>query len=153
LELNVSESLESFSPEVEQCTYRVAQEAVENVVKHAQASSMRVSLLCDDGLLTLEVEDDGCGFSVERLEAGPMRFEDRHPDQVEEGTNAGADASQNAFQDAFQAVKFGIKGMQERAELIGAALEVKSAKGQGTVIRLQSGRSTREERPSSGQTS
>jgi signal transduction histidine kinase len=145
LELNVSQALESFSPELEQCTYRVAQEAVENVVKHAQASSMRVSLLCKEGLLTLEVEDDGCGFSVERLEAGPMYFEDRHPDQVKGDTSASANAS--------QAVKFGIKGMQERAELIGATLEVKSAKGQGTVIRLQSGRSTRAERQSSGRAS
>jgi signal transduction histidine kinase len=121
LDLHVSESLGHLLPEVEQCYYRVAQEAVENVVKHARANSLRVSLLLKDELLVLEVIDDGRGFSVgdQGVELSPIG-------PLNEGHG-------------YEAFKFGIKGMQERAELIGATLEVKSALGQGTVIRLQGG--------------
>lgn len=119
LHLNVAEPRERLVPEVEQCYYRVAQEAVENVVKHARASSLHVSLLCEQGLLSLEVADDGCGFSVDMLDVESMRPEYRRPGR------------------AYEAVKFGIRGMRERADLIGASLEVESRVGQGTVIRLR----------------
>jgi two-component system sensor histidine kinase UhpB len=121
LDLNVGESLGHLVPEVEQCYYRVAQEAVENVVNHARANSLRVSLLRADDLLVLEVADDGCGFSVQELNLGSSP-----PEPLNDGLGYGA-------------FKFGIKGMQERADLIGARLEVESALGRGTVIRLQGG--------------
>jgi signal transduction histidine kinase len=129
LKFIVVEPLGSLMPEVEQCYYRVAQEAIENVVKHAQANSLRVSLLREQNLsgtggLVLEVTDDGRGFSVEALEPEPVYVERRR-------TGRGYDA-----------VKFGIKGMQERAELIGARLEIESVLGQGTVIRLRRGENT-----------
>jgi two-component system sensor histidine kinase DegS len=127
LRLNVGKSLGSLVPEVEQCYYRVAQEAVANVVNHAQASSMRVSLLCEEGLLLLEVADDGRGFSAESLEAEPQRSGRRHSDHAYGSAYTGAGA----------AIKFGIRGMQERAELIGANLEIESIEGQGTVVRLR----------------
>jgi signal transduction histidine kinase/ABC-type uncharacterized transport system substrate-binding protein len=46
------------------CLYRVAQEALRNVVKHADARSARVSLIRRDGHITMEVEDDGRGFEA-----------------------------------------------------------------------------------------
>lgn len=125
LQLKVSESLGNPVPEVEQCYYRVAQEAIENVVKHAQARSMRVSLLCEEGLLVLQVADDGLGFSVETLEAESSRSDHRNRSHMHE--------------DSFTGVKLGIRGMQERAELIGATLEIESKEGQGTVVCLRTG--------------
>jgi signal transduction histidine kinase len=46
--------------------YRIAQEAVNNAVKHAQASRIRIRLNCKGGRSKLEVEDDGCGFEVDQ---------------------------------------------------------------------------------------
>jgi signal transduction histidine kinase len=47
--------------------YRILQELLNNIVKHAQASSVRVLLSVDDRQLTLRVEDDGTGFDFERI--------------------------------------------------------------------------------------
>jgi signal transduction histidine kinase len=106
LELDVSEQVDGLSAEVEQCYYRVAQEALENVVQHANARRVRVSLKRTEGRLTLEISDDGSGFVPESVVS-----EDR----------------------------FGLRGMQERAELIGGTLEVENRSGQGTAIRLHTG--------------
>lgn len=62
LELDVQNQWENLPPDVEQCVYRVAQEAMTNVVRHAQAKSLRVSLRHDVGALTLTIADDGRGF-------------------------------------------------------------------------------------------
>jgi signal transduction histidine kinase len=64
-----------FRPELESNLYRLAQEALHNVYKHAQASRVSVVLEKCDGRLVLVVEDDGVGFSVishQGLEAGSM---------------------------------------------------------------------------------
>jgi signal transduction histidine kinase len=105
LDLNLAQQLNHLMPEVEQCYYRVAQEALENVLKHAAAQHIAVSLRQEAGQLVLEVSDDGCGFPV---------------------TDVAVDG------------RLGIKGMRERAELIGAVLEIDSAPGEGTVVRLSS---------------
>ena len=49
-------------PEVRVIAYRIAQEAITNVVKHAQASSVEVSLAARDGGVHVTVRDDGCGI-------------------------------------------------------------------------------------------
>jgi len=49
-------------PDVHVALYRIAQEALNNVVKHAQARRAVVSLCCQDRQVELEVSDDGCGF-------------------------------------------------------------------------------------------
>jgi two-component system sensor histidine kinase UhpB len=89
------------SPEEELVIYRVAQEALTNVARHAQASQVRLELRQrDDGVL-LTVGDDGRGLPERAL-----------------------DSSQ------------GIRGMRERAMLIGAHLSIESRPGGGTVVRL-----------------
>lgn len=103
LQLSVQPELKQLTPDVEQGIYRVAQEALENVVKHAGATQVEVSLRQDAEHTTLLVRDDGCGFHLENI------HENGH---------------------------YGLQGMQERAQMMGAALDVITAPAQGTTVRL-----------------
>ena len=94
-------------PERELAIYRIVQEALHNVVKHAQATQAQVKLRYADALY-VSISDDGCGFHL--------------PDRVDALTELG---------------HFGLVGMRERAELIGAQLIVQSTPGNGTTIELQ----------------
>jgi signal transduction histidine kinase len=69
LELDMPPALEGLPVEVEQCFYRVGQEAVENAGRHADAKSVRVRLAQAGPELRLEVSDDGIGFDPQV--AGP----------------------------------------------------------------------------------
>jgi len=62
LELDVASHVNGVSPEDEQGFYRVAQEALTNVVEHAGAQNLAVSLAWHDGQLVLQVADDGRGL-------------------------------------------------------------------------------------------
>ncbi len=53
---------ERLPPEVETALYRITQEALTNVARHARARRVRVALAAEDGELRLEIEDDGVGF-------------------------------------------------------------------------------------------
>ncbi len=64
LDLAAPAHLDALPPEQEQCVYRVAAEALENVARHAQATRLRVALTRVDDAVTLTVADDGCGFDV-----------------------------------------------------------------------------------------
>jgi two-component system sensor histidine kinase UhpB len=101
-QVKVDRSLESslppLAPEKELVIYRVAQEALTNVVRHAGASDVTVGLRRDDGRVVLTVVDNGSG-----LRNG-------------EGN--------------------GIKGMRERALLIGGDLSIGAAPGGGVEVRL-----------------
>jgi signal transduction histidine kinase len=58
----------NFSHEIATVTYRVCQESLVNVMKHAQASEARVELFCDENNVTLEVRDNGRGINPGDLE-------------------------------------------------------------------------------------
>jgi signal transduction histidine kinase len=66
LNLSISDEMPSLSPDVEQCIYRVAQEAVANVAKHANAKTLAVILESTGEKVTLTVRDDGVGFDVDK---------------------------------------------------------------------------------------
>jgi signal transduction histidine kinase len=68
LDLSVTDKMPALSPDVEQCIYRVAQEAVTNVVKHANAKNLTVKLEFIEGKVTLMVSDNGVGFDLEKSE-------------------------------------------------------------------------------------
>jgi signal transduction histidine kinase len=62
---------ERLADSVQIAVYRIVQEALTNVVKHAQASTVRIALACaDSATLTLEVQDDGCGMDPESATRG-----------------------------------------------------------------------------------
>lgn len=62
--------LPRLTPDEEACLYRVAKEAVSNVVRHARAASFEVRLEADDGVVRLCVTDDGRGFDANEMLAG-----------------------------------------------------------------------------------
>jgi signal transduction histidine kinase len=66
LDLSITDNMPALSPDVEQCIYRVAQEAVANVVNHANASNLAVMLEFLEEKVTLTVRDDGVGFDTEK---------------------------------------------------------------------------------------
>jgi signal transduction histidine kinase len=55
---------DGLAPDLETTVYRLVQEALTNVVKHAHASSASVSIQADNGELSIDVRDDGRGFDV-----------------------------------------------------------------------------------------
>jgi len=62
LNIDIAVDLGNLRPEIEQTVYRVAEEAVTNAVRHANAGTLAITLRRQDGTLILEVVDDGRGF-------------------------------------------------------------------------------------------
>ncbi len=89
------------------CLFRTAQEALQNVIKHARARTVRVRMRPVGSRVELTVRDDGCGFQVPECLQELAR--DRH---------------------------FGLVGLVERAELAQGTLDVRSEPGHGTELRL-----------------
>jgi signal transduction histidine kinase len=109
LELHVPEQLGGgVPPAVEQGVYRIAQETLENVVRHAEPRLIVVRLARNAGNLAFTVEDDGRGIDAAAIQA-----------------------SQTGSQD-----QLGIQGIKERANLIGGQLQITSRSGQGTRVDL-----------------
>jgi len=94
--------------EVELVCYRVAQEALTNVMKHANAQHALIELRREQLRLTVRVRDDGTGFA-----------------------SAGYPLS------AGETPGLGLVGMRERAQLVGGKLTLKSTLGFGTEVRLE----------------
>jgi len=96
---------QGMEPGVELALYRIAQEAINNVRRHAQARHVRVGLDMGSELIHLSVEDDGRGFEIS---ASPSEL-----------------AQQGSF---------GLMGIQERVELLGGRMAIHSEVGQGTRL-------------------
>jgi two-component system, NarL family, sensor histidine kinase UhpB len=101
LEWDFARELPPLDPDVELALYRVAQESLTNVVRHADASRVWVSLKPGRGSVVLRVVDDGTGINGSPPDGG------------------------------------GLRGMRERAVLIGAALAIKPARTGGVEVRLE----------------
>ena len=94
---------ERLAPLVRQELYQIAQEALNNALKHARAQAVRVLLDFQESGTRLEVRDDGKGFD---------------PDKTDRSGG------------------LGLRGMRERVQGIGGTLQVESAPGQGTTVRV-----------------
>ena len=68
--LDVPDSIKGLAAEVEQCFYRIGQEALENVARHANAQSVQVRLIQNDLGLCMEIKDDGIGFDTQATDSG-----------------------------------------------------------------------------------
>jgi signal transduction histidine kinase len=64
IELSIDPDVGDYGAEVQQCVYRIAQEALTNIADHAQAQTAQLVLKRDRDHLRLIIRDDGCGFDV-----------------------------------------------------------------------------------------
>lgn len=74
LELEIDDLNGDLSSEQEQSIYRIAQEALENVVRHARASRVRLLLKRAETIVTFGVEDDGVGFITQEFDGSDSHF-------------------------------------------------------------------------------
>ena len=95
-------------PEVAIGVFRIVQEALTNIAKHAKASHARVSVQQEDGELLVIVEDNGVGFKVRDVL--------HHPDENR---------------------RLGLLGMMERAVMLSGKLEIDSKPGKGTKVQIR----------------
>lgn len=100
----VEHSIARLPGNTEIALFRIAQEGINNILKHAQASQVSLGLAVRDGQAWLRVEDDGCGFALEQ----PIE------------TNGSC--------------HLGLAAMQERASLLGGQLDCRSAPTRGTRL-------------------
>ena len=105
IELEVDLADTRLAEHIEIALYRIAQECLQNVVKHANATSARLTFAVDNDSARLEIVDDGVGFDT---------FE--HP--------LGSDEMGG----------YGLLSMAERAELVGGRLNIRSRPGSGTAV-------------------
>jgi signal transduction histidine kinase len=90
-----------ISMDLQEGFYRITQEALNNIVKHAKADKINVNFSFSDGVLSLRIEDNGIGYN-------------------------------NAIKRGF-----GLKSMQERANLMNAKLNLKSKNNTGTLVEVE----------------
>jgi len=102
----VSGEEKKLNGEKEIILYRIIQESLNNIIKHARATFIRIILSFSDSQLNIEIADDGKGF--DELSTN------------EKNINTGA----------------GIKNMKRRANLIGASFDIKSVPSTGTIISM-----------------
>jgi len=89
---------------IETTVFRIAQEAVTNIARHAHAHNVSISLELVDGRVRLSVTDDGVGFDVSAARRDPTRR------------------------------RLGITGMEERVTLLGGTLQITSRPGHGSAV-------------------
>ncbi|MBN2257489.1 MAG: sensor histidine kinase [Anaerolineaceae bacterium] len=104
LSTRIDRGMDKLPPDMAYCIYRVAQEGLENVARHAGANKASLQLRRSEGHLKLTIQDNGRGF-------------DPHAVDGQE--------------------RFGLRGMAERAEMLGGKLIVESKPGKGTAIHLE----------------
>ncbi len=97
---------ERLPPEMETALYRIVQESLTNIAKHAHAKKVTVTLKGDHGAVHATITDDGRGFDIEKLQKMP-------------GQELGG---------------WGLVGMYERAHLLDGTLTIDSRPGRGTTI-------------------
>jgi two-component system sensor histidine kinase UhpB len=99
---------EKLPPQIETALYRIVQEALNNIAKHARASRFEVRLERRDSIISATIRDNGKGFDLEKV---------LHPESPERG--------------------FGIVGMQERVSLLGGHIDIRSKPNSGAEIQIE----------------
>ncbi|MBN3041269.1 MAG: sensor histidine kinase [Candidatus Omnitrophica bacterium] len=91
---------------IEITLYRIVQEAIYNILKHANADEIKVNLIYEDKKLLLLIEDNGKGFDL----AG--------------------------YLNQFDPTKTGLRGIKERLDILGGSFSIDSAQGSGTKLKI-----------------
>jgi signal transduction histidine kinase len=107
-DFTVKGSRRRLPSEYETVLFRITQEALSNIAKHARADHASVRLVFAPNHINLKIRDNGCGFNPDRVLS-------------RDGTHTG----------------WGLLGIRERASLIGGKHDITSRPGRGTVIRVQ----------------
>ena len=94
--------------ELESVCYRIAQEALNNATRHAKATQIRIRVELNDRLLKLAIRDDGVGFDMD-----------------------------TARMKAIKTGSLGLISMEERAQLAGGRLKVRTVSGAGTTVQVK----------------
>lgn len=105
VEITANGEVKPLSPQLNSTLFRIAQEAVNNIVRHSNAEKVEIILRQRDEHILLEVKDDGQGFNLASIR-----------------------------EKALQLQHLGLLGIQERAELVGGEAKLSSAPGSGTQI-------------------
>ena len=108
--VEISGSERRLPAEIETAAFRVVQEAITNIVRHAHATQALVQVQFTDDRVAVDITDDGVGFAVEEAD------QDTSP-----GLRRG----------------LGLMGMRERIGLLDGVFEVRSAPGEGTQVHLE----------------
>ncbi len=108
--LHVEGVSERLPRTVELVFYRVAQEALNNAARHAEATSVTMTLARHDDILSLSITDDGKGFDLSQKLSGKY-------DEITGSTGG-----------------LGLMGISERMSMIGGLGEIQSSPGQGTQV-------------------
>ena len=109
IKLDVPKSDIRYDVRIEEYIFRIVQSACENALRHAQARVVRISGKLEPEAIDLSIVDNGVGFCVGKRPEMAQWLKNRH---------------------------FGLAGMFERADLIDAALKIKSSLGNGTEVRV-----------------
>jgi signal transduction histidine kinase len=107
IQLAASGRIESLNSPRRTALYRVAQEALTNVSRHAMASRVRLTLREKNGLVRMEVKDNGKSFAVAQA------LSRQNPNRI------------------------GLIGMKERIEMVGGNFRITSLPGKGTTVRAE----------------
>lgn len=94
-----------LASDIETACFRIVQEALTNIARHAQAKQVNIRLDNEDEQLMLRISDDGCGFNQDEMQARALA-----------GNSTG------------------VLGMQERATLVGGQLTIASSPGNGSTV-------------------
>ncbi len=108
-----------LSPEIETTLYRVVQEAINNIARHAAARNVEISLDLTGEVARVDIRDDGIGFDLAELKTSSAKDLEEMDANLSGGTRG-----------------LGILGMQERIELLGGELEILTVPGNGTQIHI-----------------
>ncbi len=106
--LVTSSSLDPLPDELQTACFRVIQEALANVIRHASARHVRVELRRDAEAVELTIRDDGVGFDPQAVERSSRR-----------------------------SASFGMTAMRQGAEVLGGSCWIESAPGQGTTVQAR----------------
>lgn len=100
-------AVEEISSDQRTALYRVAQEALTNIARHAGADKAAVTIHLQEGVVCMDIQDNGHGFALDSLKLTTGRK------------------------------RLGLLGMRERVEMVGGTLEIETAPGRSTTLHIR----------------